>query len=274
MITLTEAIDFIKASYPQRLIIQDDYDIDARAYFNKEHPEFLYRGESSIWPQTRSTFSRHQLSKQSIFPGINYWLTGKHMQLGFQLNHFSLYFFLREAIGGISCIVDDNTSIKTDQSIAGLLQHYGFDTSFIDVTSDINVAAFFGSCDAKPDGFGQIMVLPTITMQTRFFDLSNEKANRPKKQSAYALLTSEEFDLKSHQFQQEYRSIWIKYRITKDDIGKFLFPELLSLEKDQGAELIVDWYNAHIRTNENVLPEVKIYFKKKVDLLIDHNTTK
>lgn len=267
MNSLTETVNFIKTNYPQKLVKQNDFDIDAQKHISIERPQYLFRGENEIWMETRSTFGRKQISRKDIFPEINQWISGDHLQLGIQVNQNSLYYFLREVIWRIPCITPSRESYTIDQSIAGLLQHYGFDTSFIDLTSDIHVAAFFGSYGATPGGTGQIMILPTKHLEGSVFDLSREEANRPKRQSAYALLAPEQFNLKAIEFQKDSGLKWIRYEISKDDIDRYHLPELLSLENDQVACHIVEWYEAHIRSNNTVSDEVKSYFQAKADRL-------
>ena len=132
MKSLQETILSIQNKYIQGLIELNDYDFSTRQNIISKQPTFLFRGERTKWKETKSTASRKNLLVSPTFDEINYWISGLHKISGQTLNNYSLYMFLRTVLN------TDNVEL-----IGGLLQHYEFDTSFIDLTSDINVAAYF-----------------------------------------------------------------------------------------------------------------------------------
>jgi hypothetical protein len=189
-----------------------------------------------------------------------------HKVSGQILNIYSLYFFLRETLWGISS-VDEHNNAEVEKSIAGLLQHYEFDTAFIDLTSDINVAAFFASFQGQVDDIGQILIIPTTNIENRFFDLTSELGDRPKKQKAYVILAPQQLDLKSDHFKTLTGSTWIEFKLTTKDKEKYSHSNLLSTSNDKIVKDIFDWFESHVQDKESITPEVRKYFGDKIDNL-------
>lgn len=266
---LQDTVASIRAAFPQELIDLTDYDLNTRESVVKKLPKYLFRGErTQEWTETRSTSSRKGLLDSSDFQEINYWLAGHGVgQIG---NQNSIYFFLREAIFDISCVYQRTTyDSNIDTSIAGFLQHYGFDTSFIDLTSDISVAAFFAAHEGTVGDIGQLLVLPTKPIEGGFFDLSQEFANRPKQQHSFVILAPPDFDLKSRRFQEWTNSVWIKFELTQRDKEIFTKTNLLSTINDKIADHIVDWYDTHIKANADISVNVRDYFSKAINNLLN-----
>lgn len=151
-----------------------------------------------------------------------------------------------------------------DAGIAGALQHYGFDTAFIDLTSDINVAAFFAAHKRVVGATGQILIIPTEKVENQFFDLTSDFGDRPKRQKSFVIMAHPEYDLKSAQFLNDTESKWIPFRLTFEDKVKFGSSDLLQLKGDTVAGDIVDWFKTHIEFNDSISGEVRKYFTNKV----------
>jgi hypothetical protein len=258
MQSLQETISFISDNYPQDSIDLDDFDLLSLTNIKKKQPKFLYRGEKTDWKETKSKVSRNNLINHSDFNEINHWVSGRNIRTGHVSNRYSLCFFLREALREISCITQD-------ESIPGLLQHYNFDTSFIDLTSDIKVAGFFASYQANIGDIGQIMIIPTQSIENRFFDLTTGLGERPKQQKSYVIIAPLEFDLKSEGFLNNTKSVWKKFKLTEEDKEIYNNPNLLSTTNDQVVVNIIDWYECHIQDNESVSKNVGAYFKSKIE---------
>lgn len=261
--TLREAVDFVNKHYPQELIEFRDFNLTSKAFESKRYPRFLFRGERSIlWKETKSTFSRNNLGNNLIFEEVNYWLTGRHLISTEIINNYALYFFLREQFWHISVVQKTQPDIQIDLSIASFLQHYGFDTSFVDLTSCILVAAFFASSRAKAKDQGQILVLPSEKLEGRIFDLTLEAANRPKRQKAFSIQVPEHYDLKSEGVKSILNPVWINFELTEEDKMYFDDPNLLSTKEDQVASAIIDWFETHVNGNVDIGSATKLYFER------------
>lgn len=156
-----------------------------------------------------------------------------------------------------------------DLAIAGLMQHYGFDTSFLDFTSELSIAAAFAATGSIGDT-GQIMVLKTEVVEDKYFDLTQIAGNRPKIQSAFALWGNSNLDLKSDDLKKSYESHWLKFTLTEQDKRTFDDPDILSIKEDEVATHIFDWYETHVLTKEDINQNIAEYFADKIDALKKH----
>jgi hypothetical protein len=261
--TLREAVNFVNKQYPQESIELRDFNLTSLDHEVKIFPRYLYRGERSIkWLETKSTFSRNKLSHSPNFEEINYWVTGRHLISGQIINNYGLYFFLREQFWNISVIQEIQLDIQVDLAIASFLQHYGFDTSFIDLSSDILVAAFFASNGAHVKDKGHLLVLSSKIFEGRIFDLTLESANRPKRQKGFSIHVPEGYDLKSQALKSIVKPVWIKFELTDDDKAYFDNTDLLSTKEDKVASAIIDWFDIHIYDNVEIASTTKLYFEK------------
>jgi hypothetical protein len=246
----------------------NDYDLTSKRMIIKKLPKYLYRGERSVkWSETKSTSSRKKLPEHPDFKEINHWITGRHLVGGQLLNPFCICHFLREAIWKIPCIDANYDDAALDTSIAGMLQHYGLDTSFIDLTSDIRVAGFFAACKSEVGDIGQILIIPTISIENRFFDLSSEFGERPRRQNSYVILAPPQLDLKSENFITTTNSSWLTFRLTDQDKRIFSTPNLLATEDDKVVEHIVDWYDNHVKGNAELSAGTAEYFASAIENL-------
>ncbi len=101
-------------------------------------PQFLFRGESKIYPEIKSTFGRIDESCK------------ERIQQAFTIFRGHA----RDIAGGIDGFLD----IKLPEAVA-LLQHYGWPTPLIDLTGTVEVAIFFALQHTK---VGQTAVIYRI----------------------------------------------------------------------------------------------------------------
>ncbi|WP_345951291.1 FRG domain-containing protein [Mucilaginibacter sp. PAMB04274] len=266
MNTLSQTIENLVLRYPQELIPLKYFDNSTLTSPIVPQPKYFFRGERSAkWETSKSTYSRN-LHGKPIFEEVNYLVTGIHLPTLEIINNYSLYLFLREALWNISIVDRKKQHPKIEESIAGLMQHYGFDTGFVDVTSDLLVAAHFAACGV-PGDIGQIMVLETQNVADQYFDLTTLFGNRPKLQSSFVLSGTNELDLKSNEFAIDYKPKWYQFELTEYDRNRFINPELLSSSNDEVIPEIISWYDSHIANNDAISFEVKTYLTGKINAL-------
>ena len=63
---------------------------------------------------------------------------------------------------------------------------------------------------------------------------------------------------------------WLEFELTKPDIKQFEKTELLSTRNDKISDEIIEWYESHIRPNNDITADVSEYFRKKIDALKKH----
>jgi hypothetical protein len=236
--TLTDAIKFLNTTYPQLNIEIETFDFETKSIKKITQPKYLFRGESSLYSKTETTYFR---KLQSNIFNLTQW-----HQIKFATSN--LYLFLRKEFWNIS--IDDNSydDSRVEIYIVGLLQHYGFDTSFIDLTSDLNVVANFCS-DSSIGSSGNILVIPTANIIEHCFDLTQCPGVRPKRQKAFTLWDFKTgLDLKNNQFLTEYVAEWINFTLSDDD-KRFNNPDYFyPVKNDNVVKSIIDWYDySHIK---------------------------
>lgn len=265
MINLTQVIEEIRQSFPQGINQLHDFDLETKQGALRDFPKYLFRGENRVHVTTFSSFGRKKDKLKEMLPEINHWVNGNNSVM--QTNLYSLKYFLREALFKISVADTEYNNSLMDCSLAAAMQHYGFDTSFIDLTADLMVAAHFATSGATAGDIVSIMVMKTEKFDCQVFDLTREDAVRPRRQSGYALLLPDNLDMRSKSFLDEYNTQWLIAVVNDEDIRLYNKPELLSLEDDVYALHIIDWFEAHIENNLDITSSVKEYFKNKVDCL-------
>ncbi len=178
-------------------------------------PDFVFRGESGAYKRTLSSMAR---------------LTGSDRAM--------------EDVARIRArLVTDfreKCGLEPKEAI-GFLQHYGYPTDYIDVTSDVSVAASFASSLRAGDE-GAICILPTKPLVEReaLIDLRQHSlAPRPRLQSAFAVHLPAYQDLKSPAAVEALQLTWIEFRFTEVDEARFV-PDfvLLDARADQVAGLV------------------------------------
>ena len=267
MSTLTELVANLKEDFPQETISLPLFDFNLNAVVSTPQPKYLFRGERSAdWKTSTSTFAREKILQRDDFAEINHFLSGRHYPTGIEYPdyHYSLYNFVRETLFDPNGLHEDAPSI--DFAIAGLMQHYGFDTAFLDVTSDVRIAATFAATGKVGDR-GQLMVLQTEGLQDEYFDLSMLPGHRPKIQHAFALWGTGQLDLKSADFLSRYGAKWFAFTLSEQDLLTFANSDILSGAGDEVITIIVDWYDAHVRRHPQISPTVVQYFTEKIEAL-------
>jgi hypothetical protein len=178
-------------------------------------PDYLFRGESGVFGTTCSSMAR---------------LSGSGRALE---DVASIRDKLVEKLG-------EKCGLTPPQAL-GYLQHYGYPTEYLDVTSDVSVAASFASRLRVGDS-GAVCIVPTKPLQERgsLIDLRRHPlAPRPRLQSAFAMHIPEYPDLKSAATRRALQTIWMEFQFTDLDAARFV-PEfaLLDARSDQVAGLI------------------------------------
>jgi hypothetical protein len=270
MTSLSELLQQIAKDYPQEMTARQMFNFSTLRQEAVLQPKYLYRGErSSNWPTSNSTFSR-TLKDHQWFSEINGLITGIHPTLGIEYSNsqYSLYSFLTESLVHTPEVLDNNQDASIQQIIVGILQHYGFDTSFIDVTSSIDIAASFAATGNTGD-IGKIMIIETQNIEDKYFDLTRSPGNRPKMQHAFALWGTPQLDLKGEEFAKLYNPEWFDFTLTESD--KILHrPEILSIAGDDLALVFFEWYETHVEGNLDISSETKSYFTYKIDTLKEY----
>ncbi|MCH8319250.1 MAG: FRG domain-containing protein, partial [Bacteroidetes bacterium] len=147
--SLTELIKLLKTEYHQSPIEATIFDFEKTQDVKSPEPKYFFRGENRIYEKTNTTLSR--LFEKQIF--------NQYELCEFYSSHFHLYLFLREALWNVSVVEKKNHKNPfIEIAIAGVLQHYGFDTSFLDLTSNIEIAANFAAMN-KAGSQGSILVI-------------------------------------------------------------------------------------------------------------------
>lgn len=102
---------------------------------------------------------------------------------------------------------------------AGFLQHYGFPTELIDVSSSLEVAAFFAVW-ANLSGTGAITVFDTcrVTGNCRLIDLTPMSwALRPTSQHGYGIFHAQFIDLRESGIVEKIQVHRSEFRLTPED---------------------------------------------------------
>ena len=271
MLTLRQTVEYMNAKFPQQQLELADFDVSNKRPFTQHYPSYLFRGQRSIeWKTTHATIFRNEPLVVQLKSDIDKWIAGQHPLLGVQINNYTLYYFLREALWEKSCVDGLPDDFDVQQTIAGIMQHYGLDTAMIDLTADLHTAAFFASNQAVPGTIGQLMVVPTENLAGSIFNLAADQCLRARRQQAHALLGTSGLDLQSDNFKDKFNAKWFSFQLTDDDVKTFHNPTLLSIEGDLTARSIVNWYDHHIRGSEEISVGFKTYLAKKVNTLRIH----
>jgi FRG domain len=178
-------------------------------------PDYVFRGESGVYKNTFSSMRRLSAS-------------GRAME---DVAHIC---------ARLVSAFQDKYGLESKEAI-GFLQHYGYPTDYIDVTSDVSVAASFASSLRVGDE-GAICTLRTKPLVEReaLIDLrQHPMAPRPRQQSAFAVHLSEYPDLKAPETVEALQLNWMEFRFTELDEARFV-PDfgLLDARSDQVAGLI------------------------------------
>jgi hypothetical protein len=256
--TLKQLIQTLQIKFPQEFIPLHYFDFQTLQAPLTPQPKYLYRGERTVsWTTSMTTFSR-SLKDHPDFAEINYWTSGLQPVSADVLNPYALYPFLKYALWPTEAVRADK---MVEIYINGIMQHYGFATSLLDVSSDLLVAANFAATGTLGDT-GQLMVLETKNVEDQYFDLTQMFGNRAKLQSAYVLWGTPALDLKNQDFSDRYQPSWHSFSLTQEDKDLYQNPKLLHPAGDEVIPHILDWYDTHITGNDDINVSVKNYFKR------------
>ena len=178
-------------------------DIESGKTIEKEVPAYLYRGESIAYPTTTSTL--HRLLNDDRLP---------------------LPTHVRSLIKEVADRLDEELQGLLElvpMLSEGFLQHYGAPTGFLDVTSSLDVAAFFAS-EGKVGCTGLMCILQvaTVLSKSKIIDLTaHPKAERPRRQSAYAFSCNQYEDLKSQDCIEDLNLSWFSFTLRDSDVQHY-----------------------------------------------------
>ena len=105
----------------------------------------------------------------------------------------------------------------------GFLQHYGMPTRLLDVTDDLDIAAYFAS-GGKIGERGLICVFPldVVSRNSIVIDLRNHPgAIRPRRQSALAFWNRKYVDVKSTDCIEQLQLKWFSFELQDEDALKY-----------------------------------------------------
>jgi len=266
MSTLDELIQYLKTKHPQEMVDLNVTNFATNSVERKPQPKYLFRGERTIdWKTSPTTFSRNLLGKP-ILEHVNYLLTGQSIHIPLTYQCHSLFHFLREDLFNIGICNEEPYSAQIDVELAGIFQHYGFDTCLLDLTGDINIAASFAST-GSPGDVGQIMMLESKKIEDKYFELTAQPGNRAIRQNAYGLLGTPNLDVKSPDFSDEFEPKWFKFILTQNDKLKYTNNEMLSVTGDRVVSSIKEWWIEVGSKDLKASDEAKTYIEMKIALL-------
>ncbi len=235
--TLSDLVKYLKEQYPQTSLETEIFDFEKIMEVKSKEPKYFFRGENKLYDKTTTTLSR--ILEKSIFNQFELF--------EFYSLHSHLYLFLREAIWNISVVErKEHGNPFIELAIIGLLQHYGFDTSFLDVTSNIDIAANFASMNNSEEK-GRLLVIESNGLNKEkvnyYFDLAKCPGKRPKSQNSYVIWDQfGNLNLKDETFLSKHNGKWFKFRLDEKDKSNFYDQTILSTKNDKIVCQINEWW--------------------------------
>jgi hypothetical protein len=195
------------------------FPLEARHGAGRPVPPFLYRGESGLYRESRSSLAR--------------------------LVHDSN--ISEKAFEQIVMVTETARSALMSQwrfdalEASAFLQHYGLPTDWLDLTDDLRVAASFAS-SLHVGQLGAIASLRTSLLLERgeVFNLSRRSvADRPQRQHAWVFSSTEHRDLKDTEAIRALGIRWRLFRLDEDDVARYhVDSSLLDAHSDPVAGLL------------------------------------
>jgi hypothetical protein len=252
--TLTELVTFLKKEYPQTTVEAKTFNFREMEYTMRLQPKYFFRGEKQLYKNTHSKFCRMNIESK--------FNRSELLELCFIHHH--LYLFLKEARFNYG-------TPDAELSIAGLLQHYGFDTVFLDVTSDISIAANFASRNNIGEK-GKILVIKSKTLNEEnvnyYFDLTTCPGKRPIAQSSYVIWDQQRsLDLKNKGFLSKHDAKWFEFTLGAEDKSNFYDQSILSVTDDTIVNEINEWWELSDIQRSMKEPRIIAYIKQKIEVL-------
>lgn len=219
--SLADCYSFIESRYaPGQLIeIESGKNIESGEPMSITVAAYAYRGESRSYPTTTSSMQR-------------------------LLGEGSLPYAVRKEIERVVMTADAELQkfMRLHPMLsAGFLQHYGAPTELIDITTDLQVAGYFASGGSIGDS-GWMCVIPMAEASRRaiVIDLTRHPAaERPRRQSAFALYHQEFSDLKHPLCVSELQLRWFSFTLRDADVERFhVRHDILDAYTDKVAGLL------------------------------------
>ena len=218
--SLDACLQHLKTKFPPSHTVRLD---TAKDFYSQQEesvraPAYLYRGESREYPMTTS--SMHRLwSDETLSLDVRTTIKDTVCALDQELQEF------------LNC---------PPMISAGFLQHYGAPTELIDVTASLETAAFFATGIVGERGSICVFSVAEVVDRCVIVDLTEYPvAERPQRQTAYALFHKSHFDLKSHSAIADLQLKWFSFTLTDDDKLKYgANSELLDAYTDRAAGVL------------------------------------
>lgn len=134
----------------------------------------------------------------------------------------------------------------------GFLQHYEAPTDLLDLTSDIQVAAYFAS-GGEVGAAGLLAIVPAdLGSRVELQDLTNHpSANRPRRQRAFTFATNRFVDIKTSEAAAELGIRWYRFTLQQSDRVAFRQRnDLLDAHSDEVAGVIQLLLDSYPKTND------------------------
>lgn len=229
---LLETVNHIKTEFKQEFIPMNEFDYAQNKFVHLPNPKFLFRGEG-IYPTTKSNYHR---------------LLDKNIEYIGELQNYMLDLSINLIQTLYPEINRDNPNyFPLINEISGFLQHYGFPLIYLDFTQNVDISAFFASHN-NTDKKGRICVIETNDILIdggKFIKLTNSYAKRPVLQEAFALkMFDDRPDFKN---TTHFKTVWLEFDITENDINIFSNKKLLSTRGDKISDLVM----SYIKTNSS-----------------------
>lgn len=187
-------------------------------------PPVLYRGESGLWVETRSSLARLAEDQELSVDGFRQIMEITESARTFLVLNWGF----------------------SEPEASGFLQHYGLPTDWLDLTDDLSVAASFAS-SLRVGQLGAMALLPTSRLEEcgRLLDLSKRAtARRPRRQHAWVFSDSAHRNLKDPDAVAALGVRWHIFRLAASDVERYgVDPELLDAHSDPLAgvlQLLID----------------------------------
>jgi hypothetical protein len=195
-------------------------DLDTGEVKERSTATYLYRGEGRAFPSTLSSMDR-LLRDSDIAEDTK---STVHQVVG----------ILEKQVGEFLGLDPLRTR--------GFMQHYGAPTEFLDLTSDLDVAGFFAcGADAGSQGFLCVLPLSDAVQHATIVDLTNHPmAERPRRQSAYALTSAKYPDLKDRLCTKALNLKWFAFTLQQSDVDHYRgnYAHVLDATTDQFAGVL------------------------------------
>ena len=256
---LSAALIHIKSSYPEITFRHTGVDPNTGKLFEVDVPRWLYRGEAGTWPETTSSMERIKSFKHPVFADLP-----EDIRIPFAraLEAISLRAANElEAFLGLGAM-----------QAAGLAQHYGLPTEFLDVTASIAVATAFAIGDLEEWTSPRNVSFAVLDMKKAVSrcvvaDLGAmvQIARRPRVQSAYGFFHKSHRNLKDPACVSDVGLRWYEILVHPQEATcHAATPNLLDAHKDQVAgvlQLILD----DLAKNDGKWPDpVALYLSRTV----------